>query len=103
MNVLPPLTIQPAAPKAGQTVKFNFDKSIRDGSPLFVAFFNGITIKYADLNDDNTATIPGILQGSVFAGIVKDKAAFVLDQQLLTGLALFELGFPPSASNTAGN
>ena len=97
MTPLPALTIDPASPGAGDSVTFKFDAGSVKGSPLFVAFFDGITVQYADLSSDNTASVPDGLQGTVYAAIVKDKADFILDQQLLTGLAMFNIPIPTTA------
>ena len=101
VTVLPKLTIDPSAPYPGDVVKFNFKREELkvDGAPLFVAFFNGIYIQFADLGSDNTAVVPGGVQGTVYAAIVKTKASMPELQELLTGLVMFEVAFPSYVGN----
>jgi hypothetical protein len=98
---LPRLEIQPGSPQAGDSVTFKFDAGEirKDSSPLFVAFFDGIQVQYSDLSADNVATVPEGLQGTVYAAIVNNKADFILDQGLLTGLVMFEINFPSFVDN----
>jgi hypothetical protein len=101
VKALPKLELQPGSPQPGDSVKFQFksDEVRKDDSPLFVAFFDGVTVQYADLNGDNSVVVPQDLQGTVYAAIVNNKADFILDQELLTGLVMFEVGFPSYVDN----
>ena len=101
VKTLPKLELQPGSPQPGDSVKFKFksDEVRKDDSPLFVAFFDGITVQYTDLNGDNSAVVPQGLQGTIYAGIVNNKADFILDQELLTGLVMFEVSFPSYVDN----
>ena len=84
VNTLPKLAIDPSDPYPTDTVKFVFKREELkvDGVPLFVAFFNGITIQFADLSDDDTAVVPG--------GLGNGK---VEDHEAAGGLAGLEPGF----------
>ena len=98
---LPKLTVAPGSPAPGDTVSFTFDNGQvrKDGSPLFVAWFDGVTVQYSDLSADNHATVPAGLQGTVYAAVVKDKVSTPTEQGLLTGLVMFEVAFPSYVSN----
>jgi len=98
---LPKLTINPANPAAGQQIQFNFDHNAvqANGEPLFVAWFDGIALQYTDLGSDNKATVPSDLQGTVYGAVVKAKTNEPTAQEILTGLVMFEIGFPSSAAN----
>lgn len=98
---LPKLAIDPANPQPGQSIKFNFkrDEVRRDDSQLFVAWFDGIEVLYSDLRADDKATVPDGLQGTVYAAIVKDKVQSPTEQEILTGLVMFEIGFPSFVGN----
>ena len=101
---LPKLEIQPGSPQPGDKINFKFkhEEVRKDNSPLFVAFFNGIEIKYTDLSNDDHAVVPDNLQGTIYAALVKNKADFILDQELLTGLVMFEVEFPSFVDNLGG-
>lgn len=98
---LPKLSIDPANPAAGQSIKFNFnhDEVKHDGNKLYVAWFDGITVQHTTLGDDDKASVPKGLQGTVYGAIVKKKESNPTDQELLTGLVMFEIGFLSYASN----
>ena len=98
---LPKLTIDPASPRPNDLVKFNFnsDEVKADGQQLFVAFFDGLQVQYADLDGNKQATVPGDLQGTVYAAIAKTKDNNPTAQQILTGLVMFEIGFPSYVGN----
>ena len=94
--------MDPASPVPSGTVKFNFNRAelkVDASVPLLVAFFNGITIQFADLAGDSTAKTPAGLQGVVYAAIVKSKASMPELQELLTGLVMFEVAFPSFVGN----
>ena len=96
------MTISPASPHPNQTAKLSFDRSkltTDTSTPLFVAFFNGIVIQFAELHSDNTVAVPSGLQGTVYAAVVKDKASMPELQELLTGLVMFEVAFPSYVGN----
>lgn len=101
MNALPKLAITPASPYPGDSVQFDFTRSETDAgdAQLFVAFFNGIAVQYADLGADNKVTVPQGLQGTVYAAIVKTKDDISNVQKLLTGLVMFEINFPSYVGN----
>ncbi|KAI0088355.1 ferritin-like domain-containing protein [Irpex rosettiformis] len=98
---LPKLTIEPTSPAAGQHIKFNFnhDEVKHDGDKLYAAWFDGITVHHTDLGDDDRASIPQELQGTVYGAIVKTKESNPTKQDLLTGLVMFEIGFSSYAPN----
>ena len=84
-------------------VQFYFDRSQLPigNEQLYVAWFDGLTVQsYSALDGDNRAAVPGGLQGTVFAGIVKEKNNKPTEQQLLTGLVMFEINFPSYVSNS---
>ncbi|KAI0696346.1 ferritin-like domain-containing protein [Cytidiella melzeri] len=98
---LPKLTIDPANPTAGQRIKFtyNHDEVKSDGAQLYVAWFDGITVQHSDLGGDDMASVPDGLQGTVYGAIVKTKESNPTSQDILTGLVMFEIGFPSYAAN----
>lgn len=100
MTVLPKLEIQPGSPLPGDTVQFNFngDEVTRDAGKLYVAWFDGLTVQYSDLSDDNKAVVPQ-LQGTVYAAIVNEQDGSPTAQALLTGLVMFEVNFPSYVGN----
>ncbi|EKM57281.1 uncharacterized protein PHACADRAFT_91776 [Phanerochaete carnosa HHB-10118-sp] len=100
VNILPKLEIEPGSPHNGEPVKFKFNHdAVNHDSQLYVAWFNGIVVQYSDLSNDHIANVPDGLQGTVYAGIVNEKAATPTAQTLLTGLAMFEINFPSYVSN----
>lgn len=98
---LPKLTIDPGNPQPGQSIKFNFshDEVRTDESQLYAAWFDDLEVKYTDLNADDTASVPDGLQGTIYGAIVKDKADSPTAQEILTGLVMFEVGFPSYVAN----
>ncbi|KIP07749.1 hypothetical protein PHLGIDRAFT_117819, partial [Phlebiopsis gigantea 11061_1 CR5-6] len=101
VNPLPKLTIAPGSPAPGDSVSFTFDASQvrKDGSQLYVAWFDGVALQYSDLSADSKATVPADLQGTVYAAVVKDKSSAPTSQGLSTGLVMFEVAVPSYATN----
>ncbi len=101
VTTLPKLAILPSTPQAKETVTFQFKREdIQAGdAQLFVAWFDGITVQYSDLNG-NQAVVPEGLQGTVYGALVKSKEGVPTEQEILTGLVMFEIGFPSYATNT---
>ncbi|THG99397.1 hypothetical protein EW026_g2952 [Hermanssonia centrifuga] len=101
VTTLPKLAILPSTPQAKETVTFQFKREdIQAGdAQLFVAWFDGITVQYSDLNG-NQAVVPEGLQGTVYGALVKSKEGAPTEQEILTGLVMFEIGFPSYATNT---
>lgn len=100
VNILPKLAIEPSSPHNGEAVKFKFDhKEVNHDGQLYVAWFDGIDVKYSDLSKDDTASVPEGLQGTVYVGVVNEKTGSPTAQKLLTGLAMFEINFPSYVSN----
>jgi hypothetical protein len=98
---LPRLTIDPANPTAGERIRFNYthDEVNADGEQLYVAWFDGIKVHHSDLGGDDMASVPEGLQGTVYGAIVKKKESNPTAQELLTGLVMFEIGFPSFVAN----
>ncbi|KAI0340285.1 hypothetical protein BDW22DRAFT_1334411 [Trametopsis cervina] len=98
---LPKLAIEPANPTAGQRIKFSYkhDEVKADGAKLYIAWFDGVEVQYSELGGDDMASVPEGLQGTVYGAIVKDKVSNPTDQVILTGLVMFEIGFPSYAGN----
>jgi len=100
VNTLPKLEIEPGSPHNGEAVKFKFNhNAVTNDSQLFVAWFDGLVVQYSDLSGDDTASVPQGLQGTVYAGVVNEKANSPTAQKLLTGLSMFEINFPSYVSN----
>lgn len=100
VNILPKLAIEPGSPHNGEAVKFKFDHNeVKHDGQLYVAWFDGIYVQYSDLSKDDMASVPEGIQGTVYAGIVNEKAGTPTAQKLLTGLAMFEINFPSYVAN----
>ena len=90
MTPVPKLTIWPSSPRPNDVVQFDFKRSDLhvDGIQLYVAWFDGISVQYSDLDGDKKAAVPAGLQGTVYAAIVKTKAGKPTEQEILTGLVM---------------
>ena len=94
------MTIDPANPAAGQSIKFNFNHDeVKHDGQLYVAWFDGISVRHTNLRDDDTAFVPKGLQGTVYGAIVNNKERNPIKQDLLTGLVMFKIGFPSFVPN----
>ncbi|KAI0071938.1 hypothetical protein K474DRAFT_1606039 [Panus rudis PR-1116 ss-1] len=103
VKILPALTLasEKAAPSAPATFKFDLPADVAS-QPLFLAYFSGFDVKYSDLSkngDSFTTTIPGGLQGTVYAAVVKSNTETATDDTILTGLAMLEFPFSSYEKN----
>jgi hypothetical protein len=98
---LPKLALDPTSPhpKENVEVKFKMDEIQADGAQLYVAWLNGIELHYSDISKDGKATVPKGLQGVVYAAVVRAKAEKPTEQEILTGLVMFEIAIPSFVSN----
>jgi len=88
----PQLTVPPCA--EGQRVQLSFDAPGAD-RPQFMAFISGTGTTFVQLSENKEVTIPGGLEGMVFAVITTD-GEIVNDETTIAGPTMLQFNFDSS-------
>ncbi|KAI0644422.1 ferritin-like domain-containing protein [Trametes meyenii] len=95
---LPPITLSNAAPAPGTTINITFDAPKgADLASASVAWLDGLTVVYSDLNSDGSTVVPPALVGTVFAAVVSSQTEPPNDNNTLSGFAIAEFPFDSHA------
>ncbi|KAI9059176.1 hypothetical protein FKP32DRAFT_1580154 [Trametes sanguinea] len=100
VKAFPALSLSPATPTQGQTVRFKFTLPQGQVAPAntYVAWLNGLDVVFSVLNKDGTTTVPQGLAGTVFATVVSSKAT-PNDDIMLSGFTIIQMPFDSRAQN----
>ncbi len=79
-------------------VKYDRDLDSIDG-PVYVAWLDGLDVLYSDVDQNGETTVPGNLEGMVYAVVVSSKEV-PNDGNMLSGLAIAQF---PFGSNESSN
>ncbi|KAH9944916.1 ferritin-like domain-containing protein [Amylocystis lapponica] len=91
---LPSLTVSNPHANALDTLTVSYDKQGRDsGAPTYLAWINGMNVVFTNINADGTTTVPSGLAGTAYAGVVSSNAVPLTDDEMLSGLAIFQFPF----------
>lgn len=92
VKAFPTLTIPSAGP--GKKVKVVFTKpdAVSSSTPLFVAFFTGLSQEFAPIVSDGSVTIPKDLIGTVYA-VVTTSGTQADDSNIVAGPAILSFNF----------
>ncbi|KAJ7023294.1 ferritin-like domain-containing protein [Mycena alexandri] len=96
-QAFPSLTVTTTRYSPGKTISLEYTPAtaVADGTPLYVAFFTGLSVEYTPLTD-NKVVIPADLVGQVYA-VVTTSNDTVADGNTIAGPAILLLEF-----NSAG-
>ncbi|KDQ19866.1 hypothetical protein BOTBODRAFT_51245 [Botryobasidium botryosum FD-172 SS1] len=81
----------------GETVTLAFDCDNNSSSPLYVAFFSGLTTTFVPINDDKTVVLPSGLVGTVYAVVTSTGSGTVTDGNTVAGTVALNFGLDPTA------
>jgi hypothetical protein len=97
VKAFPTLTVTTTRYSPGKTISLKYTPAtaIADGTALYVAFYTGLTVEYAKL-ENNQVVIPEDLRGQVYAVVTTSDSA-VDDTNTVAGPAILLLEF-----NSAG-
>ncbi|KAJ7117638.1 ferritin-like domain-containing protein [Mycena epipterygia] len=97
VKAFPTLAVQTTRYSPGKEIELKFTPAttVADGTQLYVAFYTGLSVEYAKL-DDNKVVIPEDLRGQVYA-VVTTNGTAVNDANTVAGPAILLLEF-----NSAG-
>jgi len=96
VKTFPALTVTPATPKPGDTIKVSVS-----GSNMYMLYHSGSSILSSDIVNGET-TIPKELVGVVYAGVASEKPTGdkpPSSSAMLSGLVILNFGLPASAEN----
>jgi rubrerythrin len=85
-------------PTPGSSVTFSFNNTA-NASPLYAAFFSGLTTEFAPLDSSMSATIPADLIGTVYV-VISSNGTAVTDDSTIAGPAILEFRLPETARQT---
>lgn len=89
VKAFPKLSVKTENYKAGDTITLDFDDSEADGEPTFLALFNGLNTTYIAIEDNNEATLPSGLEGTVY-GVITTNGTSVNDENTIAGVAILD-------------
>ncbi|KAG8776498.1 hypothetical protein FRC12_000866 [Ceratobasidium sp. 428] len=94
VKAFPALAV-PTSYKAGDTISVSFDSSMAKGKNTYMAFFTGLTAKFAPIQNGKV-TIPKDLMGTVYAVVTTDNKN-TNDDNTVAGPAILMFPFGSSA------
>ncbi|KAJ7575127.1 ferritin-like domain-containing protein [Mycena floridula] len=90
-----------ASGTAGNAVAVTYNTSLTTASPLYVAFYSGLSQEYAEVQDGKV-TIPKDLVGTVYA-VLTSSANAVADNNTIAGVAVLVLSDGITESNSSSS
>lgn len=89
VTAFPSLTLGTAKP--GATVSVTFNATTPSTTPMFVAFFTGLSQEFAEIKN-GMVTIPADLLGTVYA-VVSTNGTMATDETTVAGPAILQFEF----------
>ncbi|KAH8080732.1 ferritin-like domain-containing protein [Cristinia sonorae] len=103
VKVLPTLSVEPTTPSGGSVLTLDFTPPAGNNGPLYFAYLNGLFPRFSiiEMQDGKyITTVPEGIQGIAFGGITSSNTAEATnDENLLTGLVVFDFPVPSTADN----
>lgn len=93
MKTFPKLALSQGQTGAQVTVKFKGESS---KDTKYVAWLDGLEVKYSDIDSSGKTTVPDKLDGTVYAAVVSSKET-PSDDNMLSGFAITQLPFNSAA------